>query len=121
MKFNVEKFISDTNNSSYYANWNENLKRMNDVLGLPTYSNSRHYWTFFLTKNMRRSVNIGFDDYGNIFCEYAGRRYKDKEKAIITKKQINLTAEIFFKALNVFDNFGFIIHQTEKVGDMDES
>ncbi len=116
MKFNVEKFISDTNNSHYYHKWNDNLKQMNDMLGLPHYENSKHYWTFFLAKNMRMPFHIGFDDNGNIFCEYSSGIYKDENKKIMTGSQANAMAETFLKVLNVFDEFGFIIHPTEKGG-----
>lgn len=117
MKFDVEKFMKDTNDSDYFRFWNDNLKQMNEILGLPTFSNSKHYWTFFLSDNMRRSVHIGFDEKGNLFCEYSGRRYKDENKAVMTEEQTNSMAEKFLQVLNVFDEFGFIIRtpQNEEV------
>lgn len=111
MRFDVEKFKRDTNNSHYYERWNDNLKQMNERLGIqPEFFNSKHYWPFFAAGKARGIIKIGFDEKGNLFCEYV------KKGTSMTKEQANAMVETFMKVLNVFDEFGFIINSTEKGG-----
>ena len=112
MRFDVEKFERDTNNSCYYEHWNDSLKQMNERLGGgPTFLNSKHYWTFFVGGKARGAIKIGFDEKGNLFCECV------KKGASMTKEQANAMVETLMKVLNVFDEFGFIINSTEKGGE----
>lgn len=109
MKFDIIKFKCNSGDSGYFANWSKELNDMNKALGtVPTYSDGGHYWFFFISKN--RFVNIGFDNKGNLFCRYAGRWYKDKNKTVMSAEEINKTTELYLKVINIFDDFGYIIH-----------
>ena len=109
MKFDVDKFKKDTNYSGRYSDWDSNLQKMNKMLDeKPIREGSKHYWQ--LRFSCHKWVKIGFDDQGNIFCEYSGRPHKNEKVNVVNEAQIKFITETFLKFLSVFDEFGYILH-----------
>jgi hypothetical protein len=109
MKFDVIKFRNNTGDGGCFDDWSEDLKQMNEVLKtLPTYNNGGEYWTFWISKN--RWIDIGFYSDGSLYCKYFGRVYKDINKPVMNMEEINKTTELYLNVINIFDNFGYIIH-----------
>ena len=112
MKFDVEKFIKDTNGSNRYSNWNDNLLKMGEALGmLPTYENGTYYWWFEVGK--RQSVQIGFSDDGTLWAKLVGWPHKEPNKAVLNKEETNNMLACVLNTINIFDEFGFIIRSSE--------
>lgn len=108
MKFDVIKWLDDTNHSCVYAEWCTNVHEMMNMLdGEPTYDQGEHYWTFVIHK--WKKLDIGFRDDGTLFCRYRGPQYKDPEKFVLSSQQVNLAFQTFMNVLSIFDKFGYII------------
>lgn len=108
MKFDVIKWLDDTNHSCVYAEWRTNVHDMMDMLdGKPTYDRGEHYWTFVIHK--WKKLDMGFRDDGTLFCRYRGPKYKNPEKFVLSSQQVNLAFQTFMNVLSIFDKFGYII------------
>ena len=109
MKFDVDKFKKHTNYSSRYSDWDSDLQKMNKMLDEePIRVGSKHYWQLLF--GYHKWVKIGFDDQGNILCEYSGKPHKNEKTNVVNEAQIKFITETFLKFLSVFDEFGYILH-----------
>lgn len=111
MVVDIKKFKSLQYGSHYYSNWDDQLHRLMDEIGSPTYHDGVHFWFVKISKT--QSGYVGFDDNGN-FCHHIfGKTYKDPNKAILTREEAEKFMSFMIEIIQALDKYGLVVSESE--------
>lgn len=59
--FNYEKWEKGENGSCRFADWDDELKEIMNLIGLPTFKDNCYYWYYDVGKRNQHHIIVGFD------------------------------------------------------------
>lgn len=97
--------------SAYYANWSEKALKVNKDIGyLSTRDeNGSHMWTICVRKGCNARIKFGFSENGEICTRVITRKYKDPQKKLFSRSEVEEIMLDVVNAVGAFYKAGILI------------